>query len=51
VSTPLAWDELSEGIRSDHFTLTNIRARLQHLKDDPWPGFFKTRQRIPKTKL
>jgi bifunctional non-homologous end joining protein LigD len=50
VSTPLAWDELSEGIRSDHFTLTNIRARLQHLKD-PWPGFFKIRQRIPKTKL
>jgi bifunctional non-homologous end joining protein LigD len=50
VSTPLAWDELSEGIRSDHFTLTNIRARLQHLKD-PWPGFFKIRQRIPKAKL
>ena len=51
VSTPLAWDELSEGLRSDHFTLSNIRARLQHLKDDPWPGFFKIRQRLPKTKL
>jgi len=51
VSAPLAWDELSEGLRSDHFTLSNIRARLQHLKDDPWPGFFKIRQRIPKTKL
>ena len=50
VSTPLAWDELSENMRSDHFTLSNIRARLQHLKDDPWPGFFKIRQRIPKTK-
>jgi bifunctional non-homologous end joining protein LigD len=50
VSTPLAWDELSEGLHSDHFTLSNIRARLQHLKDDPWPGFFKIRQRIPKTK-
>ena len=24
--------------------------RLQHLKSDPWPGFFKIRQRIPKTK-
>ena len=50
VSTPLAWEELSESIRSDHFTLSNIRARLQHLKSDPWPGFLKVRQRIPKTK-
>jgi len=50
VSTPLAWDELSESLRSDHFTLSNIRHRLQHLKDDPWPNFFKIRQRIPKTK-
>ena len=50
VSTPLAWDELSETLRSDHFTLGNIRHRLQHLKDDPWPNFFKIRQRIPKTK-
>jgi bifunctional non-homologous end joining protein LigD len=51
VSTPLAWEELSESLRSDHFTLGNIRHRLQHLKNDPWPGFFKIRQRIPKTKL
>jgi bifunctional non-homologous end joining protein LigD len=48
VSTPLSWDELS--MRSDHFTLGNIRHRLQHLKSDPWPGFFKIRQRIPKFK-
>ena len=49
VSTPLSWDELSETMRSDHFTLTNIRHRLKHLSD-PWPGFFKIRQSIPKTK-
>jgi len=49
VSTPLSWDELSETMRSDHFTLGNIRHRLQHL-GDPWPGFFKIRQRIPKIK-
>ncbi len=47
VSTPLAWEELSEGLRSDHFTVDNLRHRLGFLKQDPWPGFFKLRQRIP----
>jgi bifunctional non-homologous end joining protein LigD len=48
VSTPLAWDELSERIRSDHFTVGNLRNRLQFLDRDPWDGFFKLRQRLPK---
>jgi bifunctional non-homologous end joining protein LigD len=47
VSTPLAWDELSEGLRSDHFTVGNVRHRLGFLKRDPWQGFFTVRQRIP----
>jgi bifunctional non-homologous end joining protein LigD len=47
VSTPLEWDELSEGLRSDHFTVGNVRHRLAFLKRDPWQGFFKARQRIP----
>ena len=47
VSTPLAWDELSESLKSDHFTVGNLRHRLAFLKDDPWPGFFTLRQRIP----
>jgi bifunctional non-homologous end joining protein LigD len=46
----LAWDELSENLRSDHFTLSNIRHRLEFLKDDPWADFFKVRQRIPRTR-
>ena len=46
VSTPLAWDELSEGLRGDHFTVDNLRQRLDFLKRDPWEGFFKLRQRI-----
>jgi bifunctional non-homologous end joining protein LigD len=48
VSTPLTWDELNERIRSDHFTVGNLRNRLQFLERDPWDGFFKARQRIPK---
>ena len=46
VSTPLAWDELSKGLRSDHFTVANLRERLDFLKGDPWEGFFKLRQQI-----
>jgi bifunctional non-homologous end joining protein LigD len=47
VSTPLAWDELSNGLRSDHFTVGNLRNRLAFLTRDPWQGFFSVRQRIP----
>jgi bifunctional non-homologous end joining protein LigD len=47
VSTPLDWDELSEGLRSDHFTVANVRHRLAVLRRDPWGDFFKLRQRIP----
>ncbi len=47
VSTPLAWDELSEGIRADHFKIDNLRQRLDVLKEDPWPDFFTIRQRLP----
>ncbi len=47
VSTPLEWEELSEGLRSDHFTIGNVRHRLAFLRRDPWQGFFTVRQRIP----
>jgi bifunctional non-homologous end joining protein LigD len=47
VSTPLAWDELSEGIRADHFKIDNLRQRLDVLKEEPWPEFFTLRQRLP----
>ena len=42
-----AWDELSEGVRPDHFKIGNIRQRLDVLKEEPWPDFFTLRQRLP----
>jgi bifunctional non-homologous end joining protein LigD len=48
VSTPLDWDELSPGLRSHHFTVGNVLHRLSSLKRDPWQGFFKIRQQLPK---
>jgi bifunctional non-homologous end joining protein LigD len=47
VSTPLAWDELDSGIRSDHYTVTNLSHRLQSMKTDPWVGYTRLRQRLP----
>jgi bifunctional non-homologous end joining protein LigD len=48
VSTPLAWDELSDRIRSDQFRVDNVRQRLKTLKRDPWQGFFDVKQQLPK---
>ena len=47
VSTPLAWEELTQGVRADHFKVGNLRQRLDVLRDDPWPDFFTLRQRLP----
>jgi bifunctional non-homologous end joining protein LigD len=46
VSTPLAWDELSESIRADHFRIGNLRQRLAVLRHDPWAGIFTVRQKL-----
>jgi bifunctional non-homologous end joining protein LigD len=51
VSTPLAWDELSEGIRPDHFKIGNLRQRLDVLKRDPWAEIFTVRQKLPAHEL
>jgi bifunctional non-homologous end joining protein LigD len=49
VSTPIEWDEISEGLKADHFTLGNLGHRLKFLQHDPWEGFFKIKQRLPAT--
>lgn len=46
VSVPLAWEELSVSLRSDHFTVRSLPERLASLSHDPWAGFFDTRQSI-----
>jgi bifunctional non-homologous end joining protein LigD len=39
VATPLRWDELRPSLRSDAFTVENLRRRLARLRSDPWSGF------------
>jgi bifunctional non-homologous end joining protein LigD len=46
VSAPIAWEELTANLRSEHFTIRNLPARLGRLKNDPWAEMAKTRQSI-----
>jgi bifunctional non-homologous end joining protein LigD len=47
VSVPLAWEELSARVRSDHYTVRNLARRLKGLRGDPWSDYRTTRQRLP----
>ena len=51
VSVPLTWDELSNRIKSDHFTIRNLPARLAKLKSDPWSEILTVKQSINATML
>jgi bifunctional non-homologous end joining protein LigD len=42
VSTPLAWSEVKPGLDPDRFTMGNFEKRLA--RQDPWEGFFQSRQ-------
>ena len=46
VSVPIAWEELSESLRSDSYNLDNIRERLSQLVQDPWRDYYTLQQRI-----
>jgi bifunctional non-homologous end joining protein LigD len=48
VSVPLSWDELSTRIASDHFTIANVRTRLDGLTGDPWAAYWTARQKLPE---
>jgi bifunctional non-homologous end joining protein LigD len=47
VSTPIAWSELGSLQSADQYTVQNIRARLSRLRQDPWAGIGRVRQKLP----
>jgi bifunctional non-homologous end joining protein LigD len=49
VSTPLAWDELTESLRPDTWTVANVGARLSS-GAFPWRDYAATRQFLPGRK-
>jgi bifunctional non-homologous end joining protein LigD len=48
VSTPLRWEELDPRLRSDQYTVGNLRRRLTALREDPWAGYDRLRQVLPR---
>lgn len=48
VSVPLAWDELTSAIKSDHFNTSNLAGRLEGLASDPWAEIDKIKQSLPR---
>jgi bifunctional non-homologous end joining protein LigD len=48
VATPIAWRELANDVRFDHFNVRNIPERLSRMRGDPWATFGTNRQTITK---
>jgi bifunctional non-homologous end joining protein LigD len=46
VATPLAWEEVENGVKPDAFTVMTVPARLAKLNSDPWAEMPKLRQSI-----
>lgn len=51
VATPLHWDELSNNIKENSYTIFNVVKRLKQLEEDPWRDFFKIKQSLHLDKL
>ena len=47
ISVPLAWEELSARLRSDHYTIANLPQRLAELRAEPWAHYWTLRQGLP----
>jgi hypothetical protein len=46
VSVPIAWEELTPSLTSDHFTIANLPRRLAKFKADPWAGYWTASQAL-----
>jgi bifunctional non-homologous end joining protein LigD len=44
----MAWSELTAARPPDRFTINTVPSRLARLRADPWKGYAKTRQTIPR---
>lgn len=48
VATPIAWDELSPGLRPDRFTTGTVPRRIARQDADPWEEIGSVRQSLTK---
>ncbi|HVX60486.1 MAG TPA: DNA ligase D, partial [Pirellulales bacterium] len=49
ISVPLAWEQLSEDLRSDRFRVNDLPDWLSSRRRDPWKGMHDVRQSITKS--
>jgi bifunctional non-homologous end joining protein LigD len=47
VATPIAWDELSESLSPQAFTIATVPERLNRHREDPWRSLQQIKQRLP----
>jgi bifunctional non-homologous end joining protein LigD len=48
VSLPLAWEELSESLRPEGWSVRNVPDRLESLAVDPWEDFARVKQSLTR---
>jgi bifunctional non-homologous end joining protein LigD len=48
VSMPIDWDQLAELKSGAQWTIADAREHLSFVKDDPWAGYWKSRQTLSK---
>lgn len=48
VAMPLRWEELSSASSASMYDLASARRRAARLRTDPWPGFERLDQRLPR---
>jgi bifunctional non-homologous end joining protein LigD len=48
ISVPLTWTELTSRQPPDRWTMPRVLQRLARLREDPWAGYWKVKQRLPR---
>jgi bifunctional non-homologous end joining protein LigD len=46
VATPVAWDEVTPGLKPERFHVQSVPRRLASIEHDPWEGFARRRQSV-----
>jgi bifunctional non-homologous end joining protein LigD len=46
ISVPIAWDEVIPSLDPGAYAVPRVHARLAHLAEDPWRGYWRCRQKL-----
>jgi len=51
VSMPIAWSDLTPRLDPASFTALTAPARIARRRTDPWAGYFRSKQRLPRSAI